>query len=169
MPGESPSGTPPGGMLCAHFHVPVRSIPSLTSPIPLHPSSTSSSMYYKRAGAPELIPDGDTIEALLGEPNDSNRWTRSIKTWGELNLTGHLKTGLVTFGKRQAVIQGGPFAYYLYWAGNVGHLHDDRVSEPLGPICDKLIHSNAARTDEIERIGQLLEQTIFKDLTTFGQ
>lgn len=80
-----------------------------------------------RCEAPSSIPDEETIEHLLGQKNNFDKRTKSIKTITELSDAEKIKVNLVTLGTRQTCIEGDPFAVYPAWAGNVGHPRDVRM------------------------------------------
>ncbi|RYP61941.1 hypothetical protein DL771_009948 [Monosporascus sp. 5C6A] len=107
--------------------------------------------YLNRAEAPDSIPDAELIETLLNQRNTFNHRTKRIRKLNELTQEQRSRTGLLTLGKREEVIQGDPYALYPYWAGNVGYPRDPRMFDIMKPIMYQLKSKIMKKTKETER------------------
>lgn len=65
-------------------------------------------MPFSRAEAPLHVPDEETIEYLLHEKNMSPKRAVKVSSFQDLKPDVRQRTGLITLGKLQKRIQGGP-------------------------------------------------------------
>jgi hypothetical protein len=84
-------------------------------------------MPFSRKDKPAAIPDGETIESLLGERNPLSKKTRRIKPLDQLSEDERRRTNLVRQGIRCTSIQGDPFGVLASWADNLSHGEDERM------------------------------------------
>jgi hypothetical protein len=85
-------------------------------------------MPLRRHDAPSSIPDSETIETLLGRPSKESPGTKTLQ---QLSDEERKQINLITFGRRQRVIQGDPEGIWFRWAGNVAHPLDPRMVKSL--------------------------------------
>ncbi|KAI0007275.1 hypothetical protein F4779DRAFT_643313 [Xylariaceae sp. FL0662B] len=114
-------------------------------------------MPFLLADAPEGLPDAETIEGLLAEPNDENR----VKTLQELSPKERAQTNLVSLEKRCDAIPGDPFGILPSWAGNVGHMMDERM---VSTIRTKYSISDNETVRSIRHLLDLVRTTDVEEL-----
>ncbi|RYP93196.1 hypothetical protein DL770_000671 [Monosporascus sp. CRB-9-2] len=124
--------------------------------------------YLNRADAPGSIPDAELIETLLNQRNTFNHRTKRIRKLNELTQEQRSRTGLLTLGKREEVIQGDPYALYPYWAGNVGHPRDPRMFGIMEPIMGQLKSKIMKKTKEVECIADMFRDISTTDIKTLA-
>ncbi|KAK8090051.1 hypothetical protein PG997_005012 [Apiospora hydei] len=124
---------------------------------------------YLEAEAPPHIPEGETIEWLLGEVDNSSKSAAKTKTYQELTDEERERTGLVRLSKRTDVIQGDPYGVLSSWTGNVSHQLDSDMTEVLKPIFEDLVSAARLRSAEISRLAAFLSQVPNTDPVTLAE
>ncbi|KAI3324321.1 hypothetical protein HD806DRAFT_65333 [Xylariaceae sp. AK1471] len=95
-------------------------------------------MPLRRQDAPSSIPDSETLETLLGRLSTESPGTKTLQ---QLSDEERQQKNLITFGRRQRVIQGDPEGIWFRWAGNVAHPLDPRMFDVMDNIYDQQNHT----------------------------
>ncbi|KAI1085586.1 hypothetical protein F5B20DRAFT_8035 [Whalleya microplaca] len=113
-------------------------------------------MPFRWKDAPASVPTAQTIEALLGRPNESTPVTKKIKTFNELTGPERERNNLVSLGTRCTRIPGDPFGLLTSWAGNVAHPEDARIFDIMDPLFDELLSGKPMKDYRMKAINSLL-------------
>ncbi|RYP11338.1 hypothetical protein DL764_000156 [Monosporascus ibericus] len=123
-------------------------------------------MPYSEANAPDHIPEGELVEALLSERRPGGIGAVPLQ---ELTPEQRATTNLVKLGERNDRIKGDPYGVLAKWSGNVAHPEDVRMLGVLGPVCEELTMLEQRDTEEIRAIQTLLQRVLTTEPYALGK
>ncbi|RYP67436.1 hypothetical protein DL769_005768 [Monosporascus sp. CRB-8-3] len=123
-------------------------------------------MPYSEANAPDHIPEGELVEALLSEKRPGGIGTVPLQ---DLTPEQRAITNLVKLGERNDRIKGDPYGVLAKWSGNVAHPEDVRMLGVLGPVCEELAMLEQRDTEEIRAIQTLLQRIPITEPDALGK